>query len=128
MPVSVNIWLSSFRLGVPISGAADTINEVFVVTTGAGVLWSCKSLKHQGLTVHLSSHATIEINHRATKGKVDGVPHAPHPIELRCVSALFFFATQVTIALADKTRVHVPFRQSKLTHILKVRWHHRLLR
>lgn len=27
---------------------------------------------------------------------------------------------QVTIALADKTREHIPFRQSKLTHFLKV--------
>ncbi|CAN0103512.1 unnamed protein product, partial [Sphacelaria rigidula] len=29
------------------------------------------------------------------------------------------FLEQVTIALADKTRDHVPFRQSKLTHLLK---------
>lgn len=50
----------------------------------------------------------------------------PSPSLTVCFSTATFrdvsiFPPQVTIALADKTRGHVPFRQSKLTHLLKVR-------
>lgn len=49
-------------------------------------------------------------------------PHQPSgssQIEAMHINKSLSFLEQVVVALADKHRQHMPYRQSKLTHLLK---------
>jgi len=98
--------------------AAHTLNKV-------------SSRSHCIFTVYIESHSRVESNAKYTLSKLNFVDLAGSERlsktqsegktkeEAMYINKSLSFLEQVVLALADKRREHVPFRQSKLTHCLK---------
>ena len=91
----------------------------------------CSSRSHCIFTIHIESHSHTQSNTKYTVSKLNMVDLAGSErlgktqskgateLEAMHINKSLTFLEQAVIALEDKTREHIPFRQSKLTHILK---------
>lgn len=89
------------------------------------------SRSHCVFTVHIESHSRVESNTKYVTSKLNFVDLAGSErlgktlsegetqVEAMYINKSLTFLEQAVIALGDRRRDHVPFRQSKLTHVLK---------
>lgn len=89
------------------------------------------SRSHCIFTIHVESHSRTESNTKFTMSKLNLVDLAGSErlkktescgeteVEAMHINQSLTFLEQAAIALEDRNREHVPFRQSKLTHVLK---------
>ncbi|PVD37645.1 hypothetical protein C0Q70_00243 [Pomacea canaliculata] len=100
-------------------------------TIAAHVLNRMSSRSHCLFTVYLESRSRVHSNAKYTVSKLHFVDLAGSErigktksegkmqTEALYINKSLTFLEQVVIALADRKREHIPFRQSKLTHYLK---------
>ncbi|CAH3046499.1 unnamed protein product [Pocillopora meandrina] len=89
------------------------------------------SRSHCVFTIYIESHSRVESNTKYVTSKLNFVDLAGSErlgktlsvgdtqVEAMYINKSLTFLEQAVIALADRRRDHVPFRQSKLTHVLK---------
>lgn len=89
------------------------------------------SRSHCIFTVYIESHSRVESNTKYVTSKLNLVDLAGSErlgktlsvgetqVEAMYINKSLTFLEQAVIALGDRRRDHVPFRQSKLTHVLK---------
>ena len=89
------------------------------------------SRSHCVFTIYIESHSRVESNTKYVSSKLNFVDLAGSErlgktlsvgdtqVEAMYINKSLTFLEQAVIALADRRRDHVPFRQSKLTHVLK---------
>jgi len=89
------------------------------------------SRSHCVFTVYIESHSRVETNTKYVTSKLNFVDLAGSErlgktlsvgetqVEAMYINKSLTFLEQAVIALGDRRRDHVPFRQSKLTHVLK---------
>lgn len=89
------------------------------------------SRSHCVFTVYIESHSRVESNTKFITSKLNFVDLAGSErlgktlsegetqVEAMYINKSLTFLEQAVIALGDRRREHVPFRQSKLTHVLK---------
>lgn len=89
------------------------------------------SRSHCVFTIYIESHSRVESNTKYVTSKLNFVDLAGSErlsktlsvgetqVEAMYINKSLTFLEQAVIALGDRRREHVPFRQSKLTHVLK---------
>lgn len=89
------------------------------------------SRSHCVFTIYIESHSRVESNTKYVTSKLNFVDLAGSErlgktlsvgetqVEAMYINKSLTFLEQAVIALSDRRRDHVPFRQSKLTHVLK---------
>ncbi|ESO94407.1 hypothetical protein LOTGIDRAFT_227399 [Lottia gigantea] len=113
----------------------DALNLLFEGETNRAIsshsLNKQSSRSHCLFTVYLESRSRVQSDARYTVSKLNFVDLAGSErlsktksegktqTEAMYINKSLSFLEQVIVALADKRREHVPFRQSKLTHYLK---------
>ncbi|KAL3901744.1 MAG: hypothetical protein SGCHY_000372 [Lobulomycetales sp.] len=91
----------------------------------------CSTRSHAIFTIHLESRSRVESSERVIYSKLNLVDLAGSERisktktsgqslkEAKYINKSLSFLEQVIVALADKKREHIPFRQSKLTNVLR---------
>ncbi|XP_046327027.1 kinesin-like protein KIF9 isoform X1 [Haliotis rufescens] len=113
----------------------EALNLLFEGETNRAIashsLNTMSSRSHCIFTVYIESRSRVQSNARYTVSKLNFVDLAGSErlgktksagktqTEAMYINKSLTFLEQVIIALADKRREHIPFRQSKLTHYLK---------
>eukprot|EP00698_Gefionella_okellyi_P004368 TRINITY_DN14039_c0_g1_i1.p1 TRINITY_DN14039_c0_g1~~TRINITY_DN14039_c0_g1_i1.p1 ORF type:complete len:730 (-),score=199.31 TRINITY_DN14039_c0_g1_i1:78-2267(-) len=113
----------------------EALNLLFEGETNRAIaehqLNSASSRSHCIFTIHLESRSRVESAERVVRAKLNLVDLAGSERvkktqseglilkEATYINRSLSFLEQVVIALSDKRRDHVPYRQSKLTNVLK---------
>ena len=88
------------------------------------------SRSHCIFTIYIESRSRVESNAQYTLSKINLIdlagserisktePEGTGQVEAMYINKSLTFLEQVVIALGDRRRKHIPYRQSKLTHVL----------